>query len=425
MAASMVERSEQSVTIQVEVKLNGSMLECEEAIQVALNEAGTLATGEALKTFDTDGSPIVIGETTLTSKGQEPKTYQTPYGETVVERHVYQSSRGGKTYCPLERDARIVITSTPRFAKQISHKYAQMSSPRLIEDLAQNHGRAVSRSFVQDVADAVGSIAQAKEESWHYRTPKLDVPVKTLSFGVDGTCMLMCEEGYRVAMVGTISLYDAQGERRHTTYLAATPEYGKETFFSRMEREIQHAKDLYPQARTMGIADGASENWDFLEAHTEEQVLDFYHATGYLAKASKAACPRSLAQRQQWMDEHCHCLKHERGAAGKQLSEMEAIDQSKLSAAVREGLQQAITYFRNHQHQMNYAEHVAAKLPIGSGVTEAACKTIVKARLCGSGMKWKEQGAGIVLSLRTLTYTRGRWEQFWAKIDQYGFCLAT
>jgi hypothetical protein len=60
-------------------------------------------------------------------------------------------------------------------------------------------------------------------------------------------------------------------------------------------------------------------------------------------------------------------------------------------------------------------------LPIGSGVTEAACKVIVKQRLCGSGMKWKEPGAAAVLSVRCLTYTRERWSQFWGKVDRYGF----
>ena len=73
---------------------------------------------------------------------------------------------------------------------------------------------------------------------------------------------------------------------------------------------------------------------------------------------------------------------------------------------------------------MNYALHLEQNLPLGSGVTEAACKTIVKQRLCCSGMKWQEAGAAIVLSLRTLVHSRGRWEQFWSKIDQYGFPVA-
>ena len=69
-----------------------------------------------LHRFDTDGTPIVIGQTTLTSIGTVPKEYQTPYGATTVSRHVYQSSKGGKTFCPLQRDARIVTSATPRFA---------------------------------------------------------------------------------------------------------------------------------------------------------------------------------------------------------------------------------------------------------------------------------------------------------------------
>lgn len=181
-----------------------------------LNEAGTLATGEALKQFDTDGTAIEMAGAKWTSKGKLPKTYQTPYGAVEVQRHVYQSSAGGATFCPLEVDGRIIITSTPRFAKQISHKYGEMSSPRLVEDLHQNHGRSVHRSFVQTLAEAVGSIALLKEEDWHYQTAKLAMPVTTVSIGVDGTCLLLCEGGFRQAMVGTISLYDEGGERQHT-----------------------------------------------------------------------------------------------------------------------------------------------------------------------------------------------------------------
>ncbi len=69
---------------------------------------------------------------------------------------------------------------------------------------------------------------------------------------------------------------------------------------------------------------------------------------------------------------------------------------------------------------MDYPAFLAEGLPIGSGVTEAACKTLVKQRLCASGMRWKTKGAGIVLSLRALTQTAGRWTQFWQKIDQFG-----
>lgn len=420
MPATVLSIEGNRVKLSVEFTLRGSLLEMEETIQAGLNEAGMLATEQALKRFDTDGSPIRLGDVKWTTKGQEPKAYQTPYGEVSIERHVYQRAGGGKTYCPLEPAARIVVTSTPKFAKQVSSKYTQGSSGAVKRDLEENHGRVVARSYLQNVAEAVGSIVEAKEQAWSYETPVLSVPIKTVAIGLDGTCMLLCEEGGRQAMVGTISLYDAQGERQHTTYIGASPEYGKATFLERLEREIAHVRQRYPQAKYVGVADGANDNGSFLEQHTDKQILDFYHAAGYLGDAAQAAFPRHGAHRQAWLDERCHQLKHEHAAAGRLLSEMEALADNTLSQAVRDKLEAAITYFRNHQHQMNYAHYRAQALPIGSGVTEAACKTLVKQRLCGAGMKWKDQGARIVLSLRALVLTNGRWSQFWDKINQYG-----
>ena len=97
MGAVIIERQESSVSIRIEVALSRSMLDTEQVIQQALNEAGVLATAEALKQFDTDGSALEMGDTRWTSKGQEPKAYQTPYGEAAVPRHVYQTSAGGAT----------------------------------------------------------------------------------------------------------------------------------------------------------------------------------------------------------------------------------------------------------------------------------------------------------------------------------------
>jgi hypothetical protein len=424
MPATLIERQENAVTIQICIPLSRSMLETEEVIQQALNEAGVLATAEALQQFDTDGSPLVLGPTRWTSKGQEPKTYQTPYGEATVARHVYQTGAGGATFCPLERDARIVLTSTPRFAKQLSHKYGEGPAARVVKDLATNHGRPVSLALVQDTAAAVAAVVQAKEEQWHYATPKLPEPIATIGIGLDGTCLLLTEDGHRQAMVGSLSLYDQDGERRHTIYVAATPEYGKDTFGQRLAREIEHVRQLYPEAQLTGVADGSEDNWTFLRRYTSDECIDFYHATAYLYWVAKAVHPRDLKARQTWLDDSCHKLKHERGYAEQLLRQMQGLALEGLSETVQEELQKAQTYFANHHAQMHYAERLAAKLPIGSGVTEAACKTIVKMRMCRGGAKWKEEGAALVLSLRTLIYTEGRWEQFWAKVDRYGFPIA-
>jgi hypothetical protein len=124
--------------------------------------------------------------------------------------------------------------------------------------------------------------------------------------------------------------------------------------------------------------------------------------------------------REQWLDEQCHNLKHKHHAAQRILRDLRQADTSKMAPEQSKDLQECITYFGNHLHQMRYALYRDKGMPIGSGVTEAACKTLVKQRLCCSGMRWTPEGAQIILSLRALVLTESRWHQFWQKINQYG-----
>src|SRR5512143_2448458 len=426
MNATITTRTPTSFILQVEVPYTDSMLDFEEVLQHRLNEAGVLATAEGLRQCDTDGAPITVGPVKFTSKGPVEKDYQTPYGVATVARHVYQSPQGGPTYCPLDRDARIVVTSTPRFAKVLSHKYAEFSSPRAQVDLEKNHGRSVSRCLIQDVADAVAAAVLAKEEAWGYALPKLEGPPTTVAVSLDGTCLLMGEDGWRETMVGTLSFYDRDGERQHTVYLAATPEYGKAKFLGHLEAELGRAKAQCPGARYVGVADGAKGNWEFLERHTDVQVTDFWHAAEYLGKAAAVLYRGQPQTRKAWLDEACHRLKHDGGGAVWVLKRLRSLARQRPWAQSDEDVQRAITYFANQSAagRMDYAARVAAGEPIGSGVTEAACKVIVKQRLCGSGMKWTEDGAAVVLSLRALSYTPERWDQFWSKVDRWGFPVA-
>lgn len=426
--ARIISRSGTELTVEFTVDIKGTLFEAEQAIQQACNEVGRAVTREAVAGFDTDGSSLMTGTIKWTSKGKSCQTYQSPYGPVKVDRHLYQTSQGGRTWCPLEARARIIRDATPWFAKQLSHKYAQSNAKAVRVDLQENHGRQIAKSYVQNVVDWVGSIAEATEESWSYALPKLDCAIATVVVSLDGAHILMQEDGWRESMVGTISLYDVEGERQHTIYLGSAPQYGKEAFKRRLEQELEQVKSHYPEARYLGIADGAKDNWNFLTPHTDEQLVDFFHATEYLAEVAQAAYPQktSKPQRQRWLHDRCHRLKHHAGAVGELIEEMKTLQRKRnLTVSVRENLEKALTYFENQQHRMDYASHTEQNFPIGSGVTEAACKTLVKQRLCCSGMRWKNQGAGIVLRLRGLVQSVGRWAQFWTKIDQFGVPCST
>lgn len=73
MSARIIKKDGGKVTIEVDIELEGNMLSQEEAIQLALNEAGKLATRTALENFDTDGTPIEVKGQRLSSKGSKKK----------------------------------------------------------------------------------------------------------------------------------------------------------------------------------------------------------------------------------------------------------------------------------------------------------------------------------------------------------------
>ena len=186
-----------------------------------------------------------------------------------------------------------------------------------------------------------------------------------------------------------------------------------------LEREIGRVRAAYPQARYVGLADGAKGNWEFLGRHTAVQVIDFWHAAEYLSDAADALFAESRVKRP-WLESSCHRLKHEPGAARQLIRDLKRLAAEKGVAPDHPEVEAAITYFTNQSKagRMDYAPLVESKTPIGLGVTEAACKVLVKQRLCGSGMRWKEPGAAAVLSVRCLTYTTERLSQFWARIDR-------
>jgi hypothetical protein len=73
-----------------------------------------------------------------------------------------------------------------------------------------------------------------------------------------------------------------------------------------------------------------------------------------------------------------------------------------LRKSVRETLKKVITCFDNHRRWMQYDAYLAAGLPVGTGVVESACGSVVKHRMEGEGKRWSLEGAEAMLALRSL-----------------------
>ena len=301
MTAQVQSSEKQETQILITIQHGNSMLDFENNLQFSLNQAGMLGVEKQLEYMDTDGSPIKVRGVQMTSKSKkEPKVYETSWGAINVSRHIYQSSHGGETFCPLDQSARIIVNSTPAFARMVSWKYAQMAAPQVEEDLRQHHGRKSSRSTLRDLADVVASIAQAKEDKWEYDIPELSKPVATVAIGLDGANLLYYE-GYRIAMCGTISLYDDEGERLHTIYCAEAPEYGKQSFINRFTGEIQKVKGflmLFMLALQMELQ-RTGHFWFTLE------ILD-------LSSADAAEALPTIQERHVWLKQKLHAKRVQR-----------------------------------------------------------------------------------------------------------------
>ncbi len=424
MSAQIVKQDNNEITVQFTMKLTGSMLNDEQALQDSLNEAGCAVMIPMIAQFDTKGEPIRVNGVKHTVKKRDPQKYETPYGPVKLDRYTYQHSKGGRNYVPLEADARMVLNSTPRYAKMVTGKYARFGANALQEDMLECNGRKISHEYAKDLSDFVGSIAQCRESEWEYELPAFEQAVSSISVSLDGTCMLMHNDGWREAMCGSISFYNVEGERLYTTYCGATPQYGKEKFKNRFTREIERVKERFPDVFYLGLADGAKENWIFLAQHTTRQLLDFYHAREYIGKAAAAIFGRDKKNKKNWENDWSHILKHKQGSNTRLLTELNerlaAMTGTKNSLERCEEIRQVIVYYENHKDKMNYSRQLKNNLPIGSGVIEAACKVLIKQRMCLSGSRWKEQGASAVLALRALKITKGRWEQFWQYIMRHG-----
>ncbi len=403
-----------------------SLLECESNIIDITNSIGRAMIEQAMSSSDTDENQIMLKKSDIDeevlgySKGLSTGDYKTSFGDISVQRKTFQTSVGGKTYCFLDEALGIISGSTTWMARAITSKYTKICAAESSDDFLETTKVAVSKTYIQNVLNAVGEDASVwqKSDSTHGFYPKTSPDeVGSLSFGLDGAMMNIRKKGWKEAMVGTIALYDKEGKRLETFYISNAPEKGKKSFIERFIKLTNEAKKFAPNATTIGLADGAKCNWKILNPITDRQILDFYHASEYLSKASDALFPNDDKKRKEWLTKSCHNLKHNNGGAKRLLTEMEKeLSEMKNKTKRKKELQITVTYFKNGYKKMCYHKNIKKSMPIGSGITEAGCKVIVKQRMCKSGARWIENNADKVLNLRSIKKSGDQWNQFWSQV---------
>ena len=139
--------------------------------------------------------------------------------------------------------------------------------------------------------------------------------------------------------------------------------------------------------------------------------LDFYHLAENVHKARKAVFGGESAEGQQWADRLLHTFKHEGyDAAREQLLTWHA----NLRGNKRKTAMKLINYVVDRRDMINYPEFSHNGWQIGSGPTEARCRTSTS-RLKRNGQRWDNQNAEKVAAMGNLRDS-DQWEKYWPNI---------
>ncbi len=157
------------------------------------------------------------------------------------------------------------------------------------------------------------------------------------------------------------------------------------------------------------LGDGAAWIWNLASQHFPEatQIVDLFHAREHLHELANLAARLLGDAKQDWLAQRLEELD-----AGDIPALLSAGRDLKFLGSLAAERDKALHYFDTNAHRMHYAWYRSLSLFVGSGVVEAGCKTVVGQRLKLSGMRWTEDGATGILSLRCQEAS-DRWEQIW------------
>jgi hypothetical protein len=398
------------------------------------------ALGQELARFDLDVPQVEIAGARYHRVLRCETTYTSAAGPVRVERSLYRSAGGGRAMCPLELRAGIMAGCwTPQAAKPATWATAHLTPQEGEELFALLGNMTPSKS-------ALDRLPKGLSGHWESRRPQFEatlrqqetIPPEAVSMAVslDGVMAPMKDgqrqgkrqaavaqgkspsgpAGYQEVGCATVSYYDREGQRLLTRRMARMPEPHKATLKSQVTAEVMRALLERPELKVVKVADGAPDNWSYLGDTLPfgHEVLDFYHAAEHLGAALGAVYGEETACYRERLETLSETLRDDPQGVDKVIG---ALCRLRARYPRRKALHQAVSYFREHRHRMGYAALRAQHLPIGSGVVEAACKTLVSQRLKRSGMRWRQAGGQAILTFRALCQSE-RFDRAWPLLTE-------
>jgi len=361
------------------------------------------------------------------------RSLQGLFGPIRLQRYRYEPIDGGdRSLFPLELALGIEAErATPALAERAAHAAASQTQGQVRALLVQQHGvhwsvkalRKVTASVSQGLAEhrqaaqaarLVQALQQAEASAGAHRP--------TVCVGRDGVMVpLRGRQDYAEASAATVSVRDRQGRRLYTAYLGRMPEKEQKTLSQQLTSLLLLLPSLWTgvSPRWQYLSDGGHQPTAYFRQVLRrlrdprtgrrwswEWVIDFYHASAYVTKLAEALFGGTRAGLA-WAAKMRHWLRHKPGGLQRVLYSAAALRaRYELTTAEEKAYDQAWGYLQKRKRRMDYAGYKRRGLAVGSGVTEAACKTVFAQRLKQSGMRWQVAGGQVIVDLRVLVLSR-------------------
>ena len=419
-----------------------------QVLRGALSQAGQKAFQHFIQSYDVKEPVWEDHGQRLRWKQYSVKEFLTPYGLVPIQRSLYQADTGGPSCIPLDHfwDMQNEF-ATPEVREAVLFAMAHLTGQESEQFFAKCGWFKPSATAIKHMVAQVGEAIEAsRDDLYHAIHQQEAVPPETVSVAasMDGVNVLLNEPGvgrgrpaerpgqgvagektcYKNAMVGSFTFYGTvpkghkTPERFASHYIARMPEERAVTFKVQFEQEIGALESRLDASVTkILLFDGQRSLWNYVNEEGRydayEKLVDFYHTTEHLSKAAELLFGKGSAQAQRWYDKYYTKLLEVDEAPTSILHSIHYYQKRKRWGRQNaQALHQEISYFSRNGWLMTYADFRRRGLPISSGPVEAACKSIVKTRLCRSGMRWSRPGGQHILHLRALVKS-GRWDVFW------------
>jgi hypothetical protein len=356
------------------------------------------------------------------------------FGPIRLWRVVYQAVEPGMPgLFPLEQALGIVARlATPALADQVGRLMAELTQQQTQAVLRERHGVCWSVKSLRKVTAALAeSLAPLRQEGQVVRLLDLlrqafassgkNRPM--LVAGRDGV-MVQTRPCWEEASTATVSVYDRRGRRLGTVYLGRMPELGQGTMTAQLTDLLLALLTAWegPSPRMHYVTDAGNHPLEFYRRvlrpmrhpRTGKRLewtwsVDYFHAAERITKLAEVIFG-SGGEASAWAAKMRKVLKEKTNGVSRVLHSVAALRQRRGLRGSEKDYRQAVNYLRRFARYMNYRDCRRVGLPIGSGVTEAACKTIVNYRFKQSGMRWHCITGQHVLDLRVILKS-GVWQR--------------